>query len=132
MVIGYSFFYYLEFHKAVVFLQHTGFYLPCRFCKNIPMMIFVNYFLMRVIKNKVEFKCFVFNKLLFLNFSQNGLKQYCFLVFLVICCLVATYIFFVVPETKNKTFLEIQSEFYSKKKLIAANGTEGPLLSTPM
>uniref|UniRef100_A0A672ML48 Solute carrier family 2 member 11b n=1 Tax=Sinocyclocheilus grahami TaxID=75366 RepID=A0A672ML48_SINGR len=57
---------------------------------------------------------------------------YCFLVFLVVCCLVATYIFFVVPETKNKTFLEIQSEFHSRKELIAANGTEGPLLSTPM
>ncbi|KAG1957923.1 solute carrier family 2, facilitated glucose transporter member 11b isoform X1 [Pimephales promelas] len=65
-------------------------------------------------------------------FIVNGLKQYCFLVFLVICCLVATYIFFVVPETKNKTFLEIQSEFRSRKKCTAANGTEGPLLSTSM
>ncbi|XP_051548909.1 solute carrier family 2, facilitated glucose transporter member 11b isoform X1 [Myxocyprinus asiaticus] len=67
-------------------------------------------------------------------FIVNGLQQYCFLVFMVVCCLVATYIFFVVPETKNKTFLEIQSEFQSRerKKLIAANGTNGPLLSTPM
>uniref|UniRef100_A0A3B3SMM4 Solute carrier family 2 member 11b n=1 Tax=Paramormyrops kingsleyae TaxID=1676925 RepID=A0A3B3SMM4_9TELE len=47
-------------------------------------------------------------------FIVDGLKQYCFLVFLVICCLVATYIFFMVPETKNKTFLEIQAEFQSK------------------
>ncbi|XP_048859254.1 solute carrier family 2, facilitated glucose transporter member 11b [Brienomyrus brachyistius] len=47
-------------------------------------------------------------------FIVNGLMQYCFLVFLVICCVVATYIFFMVPETKNKTFLEIQAEFQSK------------------
>nr|XP_055054382.1 solute carrier family 2, facilitated glucose transporter member 11b [Misgurnus anguillicaudatus] len=66
-------------------------------------------------------------------FIVNGLQQYCFLVFLVVCCLVATYIFFVVPETKNKTFLEIHGEFQSRerKKLIAANGSaEGPLLSS--
>uniref|UniRef100_A0A671LJJ6 Solute carrier family 2, facilitated glucose transporter member 5 n=1 Tax=Sinocyclocheilus anshuiensis TaxID=1608454 RepID=A0A671LJJ6_9TELE len=36
--------------------------------------------------------------------------QYCFLVFLVICCLVATYIF-VVPETKNKTFWRFRASF---------------------
>ncbi|TRY96692.1 hypothetical protein DNTS_005941 [Danionella cerebrum] len=65
-------------------------------------------------------------------FIVTGLKQYCFLVFLVICCLVATFIFFVVPETKNKTFLEIQSNFHSRKKLFAANGTDGPLLTTAM
>uniref|UniRef100_A0A8C1Y1K1 Solute carrier family 2 member 11b n=1 Tax=Cyprinus carpio TaxID=7962 RepID=A0A8C1Y1K1_CYPCA len=84
-----------------------------------------------MIGGSINWIAFFFIGMIF-PFIVNGLKQYCFLVFLVICCLVATYIFFVVPETKNKTFLEIQSEFYSKKKLIAANGTEGPLLSTPM
>ncbi|XP_072839846.2 solute carrier family 2, facilitated glucose transporter member 11 isoform X3 [Pogona vitticeps] len=45
-------------------------------------------------------------------FIVRGLKQYCFLVFLAECCLVALFIFFVVPETKNKTFLEIKREFH--------------------
>ncbi|XP_015282774.1 PREDICTED: solute carrier family 2, facilitated glucose transporter member 11-like [Gekko japonicus] len=45
-------------------------------------------------------------------FIVKGLKQYCFLVFLVECFLVAIFIFFVIPETKNKTFLEIKREFH--------------------
>nr|XP_021140594.1 solute carrier family 2, facilitated glucose transporter member 11-like isoform X2 [Columba livia] len=44
-------------------------------------------------------------------FIVNGLKQYCFLVFLLECSLVAAFIFLVVPETKNKSFLEIKKEF---------------------
>uniref|UniRef100_A0A672MN36 Solute carrier family 2 member 11b n=2 Tax=Sinocyclocheilus grahami TaxID=75366 RepID=A0A672MN36_SINGR len=84
-----------------------------------------------MIGGSINWIAFFFIGMIF-PFIVNGLKQYCFLVFLVVCCLVATYIFFVVPETKNKTFLEIQSEFHSRKELIAANGTEGPLLSTPM
>ena len=74
--------------------------------------------------------------LVFSPFSfQSGLKQYCFLVFLVICVMVATYIFLVVPETKNKTFLEIHAEFQSmgKKRRNKVDGTDGPsqtLLST--
>ncbi|KAG9262017.1 solute carrier family 2, facilitated glucose transporter member 11-like isoform X1 [Astyanax mexicanus] len=65
-------------------------------------------------------------------FIVNGLQQYCFLVFLVVCCLVASFIFFVVPETKNKTFLEIQNEFQSgeRNKSSAAKGQDGPLLPT--
>ncbi|KAM4616817.1 solute carrier family 2, facilitated glucose transporter member 11b isoform 2-T2 [Polymixia lowei] len=57
-------------------------------------------------------------------FIVIGLKQYCFLVFLVICCLAGTYIFFVVPETKNKTFLEIHNEFQSRDKKLS--GTDVP------
>ncbi|XP_075575202.1 solute carrier family 2, facilitated glucose transporter member 11 isoform X2 [Pelecanus crispus] len=45
-------------------------------------------------------------------FMVNGLKQYCFLVFLLECSLVAAFIFFVIPETKNKSFLEIKKEFH--------------------
>ncbi|XP_078105765.1 solute carrier family 2, facilitated glucose transporter member 9-like [Sander vitreus] len=47
--------------------------------------------------------------------QKIGLQQYCFLVFLAICSLMAIYIFFFVPETKNKTFMEIQNEFQSRK-----------------
>jgi len=63
-------------------------------------------------------KLFIFqNPLLYLKrvaikfYFQNGLKQYCFLVFLLECSLVAAFIFIVIPETKNKSFLEIKKEF---------------------
>lgn len=64
--------------------------------------------------------------------TQLGLKQYCFLLFLAICIGVATYIYLVIPETKNKTFLEIQDEFGSPKKRNAhsADGVRKTLLST--
>ncbi|XP_054852593.1 solute carrier family 2, facilitated glucose transporter member 11-like [Eublepharis macularius] len=45
-------------------------------------------------------------------FIVKGLRQYCFVVFVLECCLVAIFIFFVIPETKNKTFLEIKREFH--------------------
>ncbi|XP_060763562.1 solute carrier family 2, facilitated glucose transporter member 11b isoform X1 [Neoarius graeffei] len=61
-------------------------------------------------------------------FIVNGLKQFCFLIFLVICCLLATFIFFFVPETKNKTFLEIQSELSRKR----TKKSEVPQLSTSL
>uniref|UniRef100_A0A674B790 Solute carrier family 2, facilitated glucose transporter member 5 n=1 Tax=Salmo trutta TaxID=8032 RepID=A0A674B790_SALTR len=60
---------------------------------------------------------------------------YCFLVFLVVCVLVAVYIFLVVPETKNKTFLEIQIEFQSGEKRKASKADHSPrttMLSTPL
>uniref|UniRef100_A0A8D2IRQ8 Major facilitator superfamily (MFS) profile domain-containing protein n=1 Tax=Varanus komodoensis TaxID=61221 RepID=A0A8D2IRQ8_VARKO len=37
---------------------------------------------------------------------------YCFIVFMLECCLIATFLFFIIPETKNKTFLEIKREFH--------------------
>ncbi|KAH0625669.1 hypothetical protein JD844_015264, partial [Phrynosoma platyrhinos] len=44
-------------------------------------------------------------------FIVRGLGQYCFLVFLGECALVALFLFLVLPETKNKTFLEIKGDF---------------------
>ncbi|XP_014374128.2 solute carrier family 2, facilitated glucose transporter member 11-like [Alligator sinensis] len=44
-------------------------------------------------------------------FIVNGLKHYCFVVFLLECSFIASFIFFVIPETKNKSFLEIKREF---------------------
>lgn len=56
------------------------------------------------------------NLLLHLNYVaiyfQNGLKQYCFVVFLLECFFVAAFIFLIIPETKNKSFLEIKKEFH--------------------
>ncbi|XP_054855377.1 solute carrier family 2, facilitated glucose transporter member 9 isoform X2 [Eublepharis macularius] len=48
-------------------------------------------------------------------FIQRGLQTYCFLVFAAVCLAGATYLFFVLPETKNKTLLEINQAFAKKK-----------------
>ncbi|KAM8939540.1 solute carrier family 2, facilitated glucose transporter member 9 [Pelodytes ibericus] len=42
---------------------------------------------------------------------QEGLGNYCFLVFAAICLAAALYLYFVLPETKNKTFMEIDQSF---------------------
>uniref|UniRef100_A0A8C9RAT8 Solute carrier family 2 member 9 n=1 Tax=Scleropages formosus TaxID=113540 RepID=A0A8C9RAT8_SCLFO len=44
-------------------------------------------------------------------FIQEALQTYTFLVFMVFCLLGATYLYFVLPETKNKTFVEISQSF---------------------
>ncbi|KAM6965140.1 solute carrier family 2, facilitated glucose transporter member 11b [Aplochiton taeniatus] len=49
-------------------------------------------------------------------FIVTGLQQYSFLVFMGVSAVVAIFIFFVVPETKNKTFVEIFNEFQSNGK----------------
>ncbi|KAM9236606.1 solute carrier family 2, facilitated glucose transporter member 9 isoform 1-T1 [Leptosomus discolor] len=50
-------------------------------------------------------------------FIQGGLQTYCFLVFAAICFTGATYLFFVLPETKNKTFHEISQAFAKRNKV---------------
>uniref|UniRef100_A0A8D0GTA1 Solute carrier family 2 member 9 n=1 Tax=Sphenodon punctatus TaxID=8508 RepID=A0A8D0GTA1_SPHPU len=42
---------------------------------------------------------------------------YCFLVFAVVCAAGATYLFIVLPETKNKTLLEINQAFAKRNKV---------------
>ncbi|XP_075684219.1 solute carrier family 2, facilitated glucose transporter member 11-like [Rhinoderma darwinii] len=44
-------------------------------------------------------------------FIVNGLNQYCFMFFFVACILIAGFIYFIVPETKNKSFLDIKEDF---------------------
>ncbi|XP_015266524.1 PREDICTED: solute carrier family 2, facilitated glucose transporter member 5-like isoform X2 [Gekko japonicus] len=41
------------------------------------------------------------------KYMEKGLGPYCFLVFCGICLVTVIYIFLIVPETKNKTFMEI-------------------------
>ncbi|KAJ8415294.1 hypothetical protein AAFF_G00422740 [Aldrovandia affinis] len=89
-----------------------------------------------IIGGSINWLSFFFIGMVF-PFIVKGLQQYCFLVFLVICFVVVIYIFIVVPETKNKTFLEIQVEFLSrdlrtKKKSLGGEGPGGNLLSTPL
>lgn len=43
--------------------------------------------------------------------SQEKLDYFCFLIFLCFCVVCGLYVWFNVPETKNRTALEIAAEF---------------------
>ncbi|XP_003934728.1 solute carrier family 2, facilitated glucose transporter member 9 isoform X1 [Saimiri boliviensis] len=49
-------------------------------------------------------------------FIQRSLDTYCFLVFATICITGATYLYFVLPETKNRTHAEISQAFSKRNK----------------
>ncbi|XP_037632539.1 solute carrier family 2, facilitated glucose transporter member 11b isoform X2 [Sebastes umbrosus] len=85
-----------------------------------------------MIAGSLNWLCFFFIGLVF-PFIVIGLQQYCFLVFLAVCSLMAIYICLVVPETKNKTFIEIQNEFKSSndRKAQSADRAGTTLLLTP-
>ncbi|XP_029948314.1 solute carrier family 2, facilitated glucose transporter member 9 isoform X1 [Salarias fasciatus] len=44
-------------------------------------------------------------------FIQEKLQSFAFLVFVVVCTLGAIYLYFILPETKNKTFMAISQSF---------------------
>lgn len=48
---------------------------------------------------------------------QESLQTYAFLVFLVVCVLGAVYLYFILPETKNKTFMDISQSFAKINKV---------------
>lgn len=48
---------------------------------------------------------------------QRGLGSYSFIIFSFICLVTLVYIWLVVPETKNKTFLEICQMFAKRNKV---------------
>ncbi|KAJ6658782.1 hypothetical protein lerEdw1_019704 [Lerista edwardsae] len=52
------------------------------------------------------------------TYMEQGLGAYCFLIFCGICLATVIYIYLIVPETKNKTFMEI-NQIMAKR-----NGTE--------
>ncbi|XP_045690076.1 solute carrier family 2, facilitated glucose transporter member 9 isoform X1 [Phyllostomus hastatus] len=52
-------------------------------------------------------------------FIQKGLGTYCFLVFAAICSAGALYLYFVLPETKNRTHAEITQAFARRNKVHA-------------
>lgn len=59
---------------------------------------------------------------------QRGLGAYSFILFSVVCLLTLVYIWLVVPETKNKTFLEICQMFASRNNVeIKVGGGDLPL-----
>ncbi|XP_041062947.1 solute carrier family 2, facilitated glucose transporter member 1a [Carcharodon carcharias] len=49
-------------------------------------------------------------------FLEKGLGEYSFIIFGVICLATFVYIFIVIPETKNKTFLEISQMLAKRNK----------------
>ncbi|XP_054206488.1 solute carrier family 2, facilitated glucose transporter member 9 isoform X2 [Homo sapiens] len=49
-------------------------------------------------------------------FIQKSLDTYCFLVFATICITGAIYLYFVLPETKNRTYAEISQAFSKRNK----------------
>ncbi|XP_061736921.1 solute carrier family 2 member 15b isoform X2 [Nerophis ophidion] len=51
-------------------------------------------------------------------FLELATGPYCYLIFCAICLGVATYTFFIIPETKNKTFMEISQMFASKNDIL--------------
>ncbi|KAM8924470.1 solute carrier family 2, facilitated glucose transporter member 9-like [Pelodytes ibericus] len=48
-------------------------------------------------------------------FLQMSAGAFCYMVFCAVCVFVAGYVYFVIPETKNKTFMEISEMFTSVK-----------------
>ncbi|XP_068183575.1 solute carrier family 2 member 15a [Antennarius striatus] len=53
-------------------------------------------------------------------FMQKSAGSYCYLVFAAVCLSVAVYVYIVIPETKNKTFMEI-SQMFSKNEVVLEN-----------
>ncbi|KAI3363091.1 hypothetical protein L3Q82_011533, partial [Scortum barcoo] len=53
---------------------------------------------------------------------QMSAGSYCYLVFAAICLSVAVYIYIVIPETKNKTFMEISRMFSKKEAVLETQG----------
>lgn len=50
-------------------------------------------------------------------FLQEKLQTFAFLVFVVVCMLGSIYLFAVLPETKNKTFVDISQSFAKINKV---------------
>uniref|UniRef100_A0AAY4E982 Major facilitator superfamily (MFS) profile domain-containing protein n=1 Tax=Denticeps clupeoides TaxID=299321 RepID=A0AAY4E982_9TELE len=57
-------------------------------------------------------------------FIQEALQDYAFVVFMVICVMASVYFFFLLPETKSKTFLEISQSFAKINKVSDAPDQE--------
>ncbi|KAK5926933.1 hypothetical protein CgunFtcFv8_022467 [Champsocephalus gunnari] len=51
-------------------------------------------------------------------FLEMTMGPYCYLIFCTICLGVALYTIFVIPETKNKTFMEISQMFAEKNNIL--------------
>ncbi|GLD69941.1 solute carrier family 2, facilitated glucose transporter member 9 isoform X1 [Lates japonicus] len=57
-------------------------------------------------------------------FIQETLQSFAFLVFVVVCTLGSIYLYFVLPETKNKTFMDISQSFAKINKIPVPSPTQ--------
>lgn len=57
-------------------------------------------------------------------FLQESLQNYAFLVFVLVCICVTIYIIIVLPETKNKTFMEISQSFAKMNNITQSTEAE--------
>lgn len=64
--------------------------------------------------------------------AQAGLGPYSFVIFAVICLLTTVYIFLVVPETKAKTFVEINQIFTKMNKVSEVHPEKEELKDFPL
>ncbi|XP_075394372.1 solute carrier family 2, facilitated glucose transporter member 5-like [Tenrec ecaudatus] len=64
-------------------------------------------------------------------FIQAGLGAYSFIIFAVICLLTTIYTFFIVPETKAKTFMEINQIFSKMNKISEVHPEKEELKDLP-
>ncbi|XP_034465371.1 solute carrier family 2 member 15a [Hippoglossus hippoglossus] len=55
-------------------------------------------------------------------FLQMSAGSYCYLVFATVCVFVAVYVYIMIPETKNKTFMEISRMFSKREAVLETQG----------
>ena len=60
-----------------------------------------------------------------------GLGAYSFVIFAVICLLTTVYIFLIIPETKSKTFIEINRIFIKMNKVPGVHPEKEELKEIP-
>ncbi|KAM6942342.1 solute carrier family 2 member 15b [Lycodopsis pacificus] len=65
-------------------------------------------------------------------FLENATGPYCYLIFCVVCLGVAVYTSFVIPETKNKTFMEISQMFAARNNILEEDLTSNGHLKMAM
>ena len=54
--------------------------------------------------------------------NQMSAGSYCYLLFATVCVFVAVYVYIMIPETKNKTFMEISRMFSKTEAVLETQG----------
>uniref|UniRef100_A0A672G955 Solute carrier family 2, facilitated glucose transporter member 5-like n=1 Tax=Salarias fasciatus TaxID=181472 RepID=A0A672G955_SALFA len=65
-------------------------------------------------------------------FLEIAMGPFCYLLFCVICLGVALYTTFIIPETKNKTFMEISQMFAARNNILEEELTSNGHLKLPL
>lgn len=75
----------------------------------LPIGFWWDFYFMNILNMKLTLTSHIFTLLILC--PQNALNSYCFLLFAFVSLLGCLYTFFLLPETKGKTLLEICEEF---------------------